>query len=101
MARRITTTKGRIMQWTESWWRTLAAAGLTGLAACSSQPGAGPNPSAHFDPAGVASGVATIDRVSNTPALASFRLVGQHLGDLAGAPSSSVLALSSEDRLVR
>jgi hypothetical protein len=49
----------------------------------------------------VANGVATIDRVSNTPAMASFRLVSQHLGDLAGAPGSAALPLSSEDRLMR
>src|SRR5258708_5033508 len=101
MARRITATWERIMRWNESWRRTLAAAGLAGLAGCSSQSGAGPSPTDHFDPAAVASGVATIDRVSNTPAMASFRLVGQHLGDLAGAPSSAALAMSSEDRLVR
>jgi hypothetical protein len=93
-------TQGRIMRWKESWRRTLAAAGLAGLAACSSQSGAGPNPSDRFDPAKVADGVATVDRVSNTPAMASFRLVGRHLGDLAGAPSSAALAISSEDRLV-
>src|SRR5689334_10356458 len=99
--RRITTTTEWTMPWTESGRRILAVAGLAGLVGCSSDSGGGPSHSTAFDPRTVANGVATIDRVSNTPAMASFRLVSQHLGDLAGAPGSAALTLSSEDRLTR